>query len=173
MLLMIRRYEDLDGERLMEVYAESNGENAEEFWPGEDMACAVQKVEQDFLDFLKSGFFAGPEPVYWILEEDGRWVSALRTNRVRPGLYYLEALETRPDSRRRGCAARLLGGVIRTLKAQGPFELRDCVSKKNLASLRTHAVCGFQVVSETGEDRLRGGSNQREYSLAYRFEGDE
>lgn len=171
MLHIVQRWEDLDTKKLMEVYAESNGENAEEFYPGEDKASAVQKVEEGFLDFLRREFFTGPGPAYWILEEGGRWVSALRTNRLRPGFYYLEALETRPDSRRQGCAARLLGEVIRVLKEQGPFQLSDCVSKKNLASLQTHAACGFRIASEAGTDHLRGGSNPREYSLVYTFEG--
>ena len=171
MLVIIRRYEDLDEKKLMEVYAGSNGENAEEFWPGEDRACAVQKVEQGFLDFLRTEFFTGPCPAYWIWEEEGRWVSALRTNRLEPGFYYLEALETRPDSRRQGCAARLLGEVIRALKEQGPFRLCDCVHKENLASLQTHAACGFRIVSETGEDHLRGRTDPWEYSLAYTYEG--
>ena len=98
--------------------------------------------------------------------------SALRTSRVERGLYYLEALETRPDSRGRGFASRLLTGVQESLKREGPFRLCDCVGKGNSASLKTHASCGFRIVSEAGYDYLRKETDPLDYGLEYRY-GDE
>ena len=168
MLLRFDRFSDLDPRKLMDVYAESNLENTDYFYPElENKAEAVKKVEAGFLDYLERDFFHTPNPSYWVLEEDGRWVSALRLNELKPGFYYLEALETRPDCRRKGCAARLLTGVIETLKKQGPFELHDCVGKKNKASLRAHLKCGFQIVAEDGCDYLSGEADSRHYGLAY------
>ncbi len=164
------RYEDLDARRLMDVYAESNLENAEDFFPDEkDKAAAVRKVEAGFLDFLRDEFFAKPDATYWVLARDGVWVSACRVSRIEDGLYYLEALETRPDSRRRGYAAELLSGVLTALKRRGPFRLCDCVGKRNEASLKTHAACGFRIVSEQGYDYLSGETNERTYGLEYRY----
>ena len=163
-------YADLDGPRLMAVYAESNFENTDYFFPDmADKALAVKKVEEGFLTFLRDEFFMGPGPAYCVLEEAGEWVSALRLNEVEPGLYYLEALETRPGYRRRGYAVRLLREVIDHLKTKGPFRLCDCVDKGNEASVRTHLACGFTVASETGHDYLRNTDDPYDYSFEYRY----
>ena len=103
-----------------------------------------------------------------MLEEEGVWCSALRLNRIEPQLYYLEALETRPDLRKRGYAARLLAGVLDALKEEGTYRLCDCVSKKNTASLKTHLKCGFKIVMEKGYDYLFQEECEGDYGLEYR-----
>ena len=174
MLHIITTYADLDGPRLMAVYAESNLENTDCFFPDmADKALAVRKVEEGFLQFLREEFFAGTGPAYYVLEEAGAWVSALRLNEVQPGLYYLEALETRPDRRRQGCGSRLLRKVTDHLRSQGPFRICDCVSKRNEASLRTHLACGFTIVSEAGHDYLRNEDDEGDYGFEYRFDSTE
>ena len=48
MLHVITSYAALDGPKLMTVYAESNRENTDYFFPDlEDKALAVQKVEEE------------------------------------------------------------------------------------------------------------------------------
>lgn len=169
-LHIITSYADLDGPRLMAVYAESNRKNTDYFLPDmTDKALAVRKVEEGFLAFLRDEFFKGPGPAYYVLEEVGEWVSALRLNEVQPGLYYLEALETRPGYRRQGCAARLLREVIENLKAKGPFRLCDCVDKENQPSIRTHLACGFHIASDTGHDYLNNTDDPCDYSFEYRY----
>ena len=169
-LHIITSYADLDGPRLMEVYAESNLENTDCFFPDiEDKALAVKKVEEGFLTFLRDEFFMGPGPAYCVLEAAGEWVSALRLNEVEPGLYYLEALETRPGYRRQGYAARLLREVTEHLKAKGFFRICDCVDKQNEPSVRTHLACGFTIVSEAGHDYLRNTDDPYDYSFEYRY----
>ena len=173
MLHIITTYADLDGPRLMAVYAESNWENTDYFFPNmADKALAVRKVEEGFLQFLRDEFFTGPGPAYYVLEEAGAWVSALRLNEVQPKVFYLEALETRPDRRRQGCAARLLRKVTDHLKRQGPFRIADCVDKQNEPSIRTHLACGFKIVSETGHDYLRDEDDPYDYSFEYRYDGE-
>ena len=170
MLLRVTRYSDLDERKLMDVYAESNYENTDYFFPDEtDKLVAVGKVEAGFLHFLQHDFCERPGNAYWILEEKGVWVSALRTSPVEPGVYYLEALETRPDRRERGYASQLLSGVLNTLKREGPFRLYDCVGKKNAASLKTHLKCGFTIASEEGYDYLRQETDARDYGLVFRW----
>ena len=174
MLHIITSYADLDGPRLMAVYAESNLENTDYFFPElEDKALAVKQVEEGFLTFLRDEFFAGPGPAYYVLEEAGAWVSALRMNELQPGFYYLEALETCPDHRQQGCAARLLREVTDYLKAKGPFRICDCVSKKNEPSIRTHLACGFRVVSQAGHDYLQNTDDPCDYGFEYRYDGQE
>ena len=173
MLHIITTYADLDGPRLMTVYAESNLENTDYFFPEiEDKALAVKQVEEGFLTFLREEFFTWSGPAYCVLEEAGEWVSALRMNEVQPGLYYLEALETRPGYRRQGYGARLLSKVTDHLKSQGPFRICDCVSKRNKASLRTHLACGFTIVSDVGHDYLRNEDDPSDYSFEYRYDGE-
>lgn len=170
MLLRISRFDDLDERKLMDIYSESNFENTDYFFPDmRDKKEAVRKVEEGFLGFLKDEFFSQSGSEYWVLESDGVWVSALRLSRIEKGLFYLEALETRPDCRRQGHAARLLDGVIDELKKAGPFRICDCISKRNTASIKTHEKCGFSIVSEAGYDYLLNESDDHDYGLEYRF----
>ena len=170
MLLRISRFDDLDERKLMDIYSESNFENTDYFFPDmRDKKEAVRKVEEGFLGFLKDEFFSQSGSEYWVLESDGVWVSALRLSRIEKCLYYLEALETRPDCRRQGHAARLLDGVIDELKKAGPFRICDCISKRNTASIKTHEKCGFSIVSEAGYDYLLNESDDHDYGLEYRF----
>ncbi|MBQ1378226.1 MAG: GNAT family N-acetyltransferase [Lachnospiraceae bacterium] len=166
-------YQQLDAGKLMAVYSESNYENTDYFFPDEtDKKAAVEKVEAGFLDFLKNDFFHKTEAAYWVLEADDIYVSALRTCKIREGLYYLEALETRPDSRRQGYGAMLLSGAADSLKENGPFRLCSCVSKKNTASLKTHEKCGFRVVLEEGYDYLNGEADDHDFGLEYTYRDD-
>lgn len=171
MLLNIKSCDGLDERRLMDLYCEGNIENAEELYPDEDRALAVRRVEDGFLDFLKNKFFAAEGSEYFVLAEDGEWVSALRTSRIRDDLYYMEALETRPDMRKRGFAKKLLVEVLDELKQRGPFELYCCVSKKNEPSIRTHLAAGFSIVSENGYSYLQDETNEYAYGVGYVYKG--
>ena len=172
-LHIIQSYADLDGPRLMTVYAESNRENTDCFFPDlSDKTLAVRKVEEGFLQFLREEFFAGPGPVYCVLEKAGAWVSALRMNELEPGFYYMEALETRPGFRRKGYAVQLLNKVTAQLRQQGPFRVCDCVSKKNEPSIRTHLACGFRIVADVGRDYLQNTDDPCDYSFEYRYDGE-
>ena len=168
---MLRRLETfarVDGRRLMDIYREDNIENTDYFYPDmKDKAQALARVEQDFLHYLETDFFFKPGNTYWVLEENGVWVSALRLTELSPGDYYLEALSTHPDFRRQGCAARLLEAVLAELKKEGPFRLRDCVGKKNVPSLGVHEKCGFRIAAQDGTDYLSGEVNERCYGMEY------
>ncbi len=172
MLLRFDRYADLDGRRLMDLYAEGNRENAEEFFPDDDMQTGIGKVEEEFLDFLKNDFMPKPENTYWVHEENGVYLSALRLTELDGRLFYLEALETHPDFRRKGYARKLLTEVIDALKAGGPFRICDCVGKRNTPSVGTHKKAGFRIVSEAGYDYLQKESGEHHYGFEYRYEGE-
>ena len=169
MLIKISNYNDVNKRKLMDVYKESNFENTDYFFPDEkDKAKAVTKVEEGFLDFLKNDFFKKEEATYYVLEENDIWISALRICKV-DDLYYLEALETHPDYRNMGYGYKLLNAAIEELKKNGPFRLCDCISKKNIASIKTHVKCGFKIVSEEGHDYLNDDTSENDYSLEYCF----
>jgi len=172
MLLKITSFEQLDRRKLMDLYAEGNLENTEYFFPEiADKTEAVKKVEEGFCAFLRDEFFKTEGNAYRVLEQDGVWVCACRLNRIEPGLYFLEALETHPDHRRKGYAVRLLTELTDALKAEGPFRLCDCVSKKNEASIRTHVKAGFFVGSDPGFDFLAKEAYEGDYGFCYEYKG--
>ena len=169
MLLQITDFKDLDSRKLMDIYAEGNEENVEYFYPDcTDKALGLQWVERDFLKYLLEEFFNGRDK-YFVLEEDGEWVSALRLYSVDKGLFYIEALETKPDERRKGYATRLLLFVLDELKGGENFTVCSSVSKQNKASLSTHFKCGFEIETEAAQSLLDGSVNERCYGLAYRY----
>lgn len=170
MILKFSASEQLDKERLMNIYAESNTENAAYFYPDEpDIDKARTRCEDGFWDYLKTDFYTRAGRIYWVLEEQGQWVAAVRTYQIRENLYYIEALETAPAHRRQGCAVRLLQGVIDQLKTDGPFSLWDCVSRNNTPSLKAHLKCGFRIAADPGFDYLQDTYDQHSYGMQYEF----
>ncbi len=142
---------------LMEVYEEGNRENGAEQYPEESEARQLMLAEQDFYQYLREVFFQTPGAVYAIWEEAGRYASALRLEPYRDGLL-LAALETRPDSRRRGYGTLLIQAV---LAAQEPGQrVYSHVHKRNLPSLGLHEKCGFQRIAEYAA-YLDGSVNNR------------
>lgn len=169
-LLEIRELSQIDGRKLMDIYGESNAENADYFYPDmADRTAALGKVEADFLTFIREKFLQDQADRYMVLAEDGLWVSALRLYALGAGEYYIEALETHPAFRRRGYGAALLRMVLARLGAEGPFRVRDCVNKKNTASLRTHEKCGFTAADTVGHDLLDGSTDEQSFTMEYRF----
>ena len=173
MLRRLDRYSDIDKRKLMDLYAEGNRENAAEFYPDEDPKIGVEKVERECLAFLKDGFMPKPENSYWVLEQDGVYLSALRLTELPDRLFYLEALETHPDHRRNGHAVELLKKVTDALKKDGPFRICDCVGKRNTASVKAHEKAGFSIVSEQGYDYLSGEAGDRHYGLEYVYQDEQ
>ena len=141
MLHLAKKCRELNFAGLMEVYEQSNRENAAIFWPhqseNEQMMCA----EQAFFQYLHDDFFNTEGAYYAVWEENGKCVSALRLEPYGDGLL-LEALETRPDCRAKGYATMLLMAVLQQEKRK----IYSHISKKNAASLRTHEKCGFRKV---------------------------
>ena len=169
MLLKIESYKDINERKLMDVYAESNFENVEYFFPDEkDISVGVKKVEEGFLNFLKNDFFTKEKATYWVLEENGVWVSATRTCFIKPDILYLEALETMPKERNKGYGYKLLSLMIEEVKKEGNLRICDCVSKKNIASLKTHEKCGFKIVSDKGNDYLNNDIDDHCFSLEFK-----
>lgn len=167
MLLVIERYEQLDGRKLMELYREGNQCNVAHFMPEADPAVGLQKIEQEFLQYLQEEFFTAKGNCYYVLEEDGVWISALRLYQVED-FYYLEALETLPSCRRKGYAKRLLQAVFHFLGQRGDFIIRDAVKKTNTASLYTHQSCGFEIERQDAFVCTTGETDPGCYGMIYR-----
>ncbi len=144
MLIIANSLKELQFSSLMEVYRESNLENARQFWPRVPENQQQLLAEQSFYQYLKEGFFSQAGAVYCVWEEGGRYVSALRLEPYEDGLL-LEALETAPEHRRQGYAKALMQSVLAWVP-QG--KIYSHVSRRNAASLAAHAACGFEKVLE-------------------------
>lgn len=148
------------------VYAEAIRENALERDPIAGATQALIHAEETrFVEFLCQ-FFRGYRNRYYVLVENDKWVSALRLTKMN-GYYYLEALETAPEERKKGYATQLLLLVIKRLKKQGSPVIRSCVSKKNTASLATHKGCGFLIEAEQGYNPLYHTTSDANYGMLY------
>lgn len=168
-MLRIDKYENLDRRKLMDLYQEGNRENCLYFHPDKAIEDSISEIEDNFMNYLKE-FYSKPGNWYYILEKDGTWISALRLSHVEGNIFYIEAVETHPEYRKKGFAAELLTELISEMKKQkSSFRLCDCVSHKNTASLALHKKCGFQIVSEAGYDYLRGETDKGCYGLQYEW----
>jgi len=165
MLLVADSLRALSFPKLMEVYAQSNRENGEDRYPGETPQRQQALAEEDFRDYLSQVFFTAENARYFILEEAGRYISALRLEPYEDGLL-LEALETAPEFRKKGYAAALIEKTQAYLKEQGSIRLYSHVSRSNTASLRTHKKCGFRQIFDYAR-YIDGSINRRTVTLLY------
>lgn len=130
---MLKEYKSMTQEEMYtlvhEIYIEGCMENAREKYPdATDLTTAIQQEEDSFVCFLQD-FFTLPENTYYVLEKDNMPVSAARLSKIND-FYYLEALETPPQYRKKGYASELLNEMITHLHQQGSVDIRDCVSKQ-------------------------------------------
>jgi GNAT superfamily N-acetyltransferase len=144
MLLVFDKVKNLSFSQLMMVYEEGNRENAEEFWPDMEEGRRMIRAEQEFYQYLREVFFPTEHARYFVWEENGNYISALRLEPYRDGLL-LEALETHPEYRRKGYAGRLIRAVQ---EVSSDAKIYSHVSKRNMASLKTHDKCGFRRIAE-------------------------
>lgn len=145
MLIIVKKLRDLNFGALMDIYRESNQENAEAFYPDLSEGERLIRAEQDFYTYLEDCFFKTPGAQYAVWEQGGIYVSALRLEPYQDGLL-LEALETAPRERRKGYAQALVEAVQSLLIRQGGERVYSHVNKRNAASLAVHKRCGFQIV---------------------------
>lgn len=144
MLKIAEKLNELDFGQLMAVYEESNQENGAEFWPELSQGQQILRAEQDFYQYLKECFFPTEGAYYALWVVEGKYVSASRLEPYQDGML-LEALETAPEHRHKGYAAKLIRAVLEWV---GNQKVYSHVSKRNAASLRTHEKCGFHRIME-------------------------
>lgn len=167
MLIRANALHQLRFGQLMEVYREGNQKNGAEFWPSLPRPQQLLQAEQDFYAYLQQVFFATPGACYYVWEEQGRYVSALRVEPYRDGLL-LQALETSPELRGRGYGTTLIEAV--QLCHSGD-KIYSHVGKQNAASLAVHLRCGFMRLSETAV-YLDGSANDRCCTLLWQSRTD-
>lgn len=169
-LIKIEKFEQADTRKLMDIYRESNLENVGYFYPDcTDAEEGLRRVEENFLTYIREEFLSCPGNVYYVLEKDNVWVSALRLYHLEGHFYYVEALETRQEHRGRGYASELFRAVFEELKQRGSFVIRDSVSKRNEASLAVHKSCGFQIVLQEAYNYVYKEAEEHCYGMEYRY----
>ena len=104
--------------------------------------------ENDFVAYLQEDFFCQKDAFYAIWVVDELYRSALRLESYREGLL-LQAVETKPDDRRKGFSYALLTCVLEHLRVSGYTGVYSHVAKNNRASLALHRKCGFVQISES------------------------
>lgn len=138
MLKVVRSMAELPFGKLMQIYAQSNRERGKR-WKQEGYERQLALAEQEFYAYLRQCFFTRPGSRYFIWDEQGRAVCALRCESYADGLL-LTALETAPDCRRRGYATQLLSAVLQLLETGKVYAH---IHHDNQASLAVHSHCGF------------------------------
>ena len=147
MLHILTSIQQIRFSELMSVYGESNLLNGKEHYSELTQENQIYEAEQDFYQYLNTVFFRQEHSFYAVWEVEGHYMSALRIEPYQDGLL-LCALETRPDVRRKGYAAKLICAVLNHLAVIKPIPVYSHVSKKNLPSLSTHLKCGFQIIKD-------------------------
>lgn len=153
--------------QLMDVYEESNMLNGQEKYPYVSANAQVREAEQDFFQYLSDVFFRQKDSFYAIWVENEKYVSALRIEPYLDGLL-LCALETAPSARCMGYACKLISSVLRYLSEYGSGTLYSHVSKRNVASINAHLMCGFRVIKDHAiysDGSVLPGS----YTMAYEY----
>ena len=168
MLLVLQSPEELDVPAILAIYRESALENCQGMFPAETFDASLEQYEAGYTAFMREEFFAQPERFWMVETADGLWSSALRLLPLEePNTWMIEALETHPDHRRKGYAARLLTDTIRFMEeTHGEIVLLSGVGKRNTASLQTHLRSGFVREKESWTED--GETSDRTCTMAYR-----
>lgn len=150
------------------VYSEASYEIAKDKYPEiEDLSKAIQEEEQYFVEKFLGKFMSKNVNTYYVWEENSEWVSALRLTKL-DGFYFMEALETTPEHRRKGYASELIKVLIQKLEEDESVVIRSNVRKSNLASLSTHQKCGFIIEEENGTNHISGEQKDCFYGMLYK-----
>lgn len=158
MLKIVSQIDENTIDRLLSVYSESMNDMKANFADDAEMCAAYAAFLRDF---VKS-----PKQQILVETSDGDWVSALRAIETSKGHWFFEAVETKPEERKKGFAKNLLCHATDYLKNIGMTEVTCTVSKNNLTSQALHEKCGF---IPTNEPPLNCWGELEEGTILYRF----
>ena len=154
-VVFTNKIDGLDLEKLMDIYEESNLENLSMVKPdNEDISdknILYQKVRTSYKSYIKNEFLKDGKNHLAILKDEKTYLAALRIY-DEGDFYFLEALETRPEYRRRGYGESLLREVFSLLKKGS--EIRSEVSLSNKKSLDLHKKLGFTIIEKRKSNLL-------------------
>lgn len=148
-LIFTDKASDVDLEKLMDIYEQSNwenlsmaksiiGKNSDKF----DENYLYQVVRKSHKAYISDDFLKNHRNKLAVLIDDGEYLSALRLF-YKGDYYLLEALETNPKHRRSGYGERLVREVI-TLLDKGSV-IKSEVAISNEKSLKLHKKVGYKL----------------------------
>ena len=140
-LLIAKKMGELDCEKLMHLYRGFYTNRGAQVVSQEAQSRRSLRDEEELWDFLFCDFFSGKGAGYYIRVGKNQYLSSLRLWHFQDG-FLIEGLETDPDFRRQGHARYLLQTVQERIPRNTPLYAH--VNRKNQASLKLHASCGFQ-----------------------------
>lgn len=140
MLNIVTQIDENTISRLLSVYSESMNDMRINFADDAQMCAA-------YTSFLRE-FVKNPKQLIIVETSDDEWVSALRAIETIKGHWFLEAVETKPEERKKGFGKDLLRHTIEYLKSIGMTELTCIISKNNFKSQALHEKCGFIPTNE-------------------------
>lgn len=153
MLIEVKKLSDKDAMLLMAIYKESNKKNIPCFFPEiQSEEEGLRLVEEKYSEWLRDDFLKSKNTFCYVWEENHIWVSSLRFHCIESKMYFIEALETHPEYRRKGYAEKLINSIIDKLKRDGDFDIRSYTSISNEASRKTHNRCGFLTLKDKPYD---------------------
>jgi lincosamide and streptogramin A transport system ATP-binding/permease protein len=119
-----------------------------------------------YTSFLRD-FVKDPKQLIVVETFNNNWVSALRAIETFEGHWFLEAVETKPDERKKGFGKALLLHTIDHLKTRGMTALTCIIAKNNCKSQALHEKCGF---ISTNAPPLNCWGELEEGTILYRLE---
>lgn len=155
-LIITNKAENLDLDKLMEVYKESNYENMISL-----SYDYLDDLESAYKEYLKKDFLENKDNYLAILADGQSYLSALRLHREDGG-YLIEAIETKPEFRNLGYGLSLLFLVRKRISEA--FYLRSEVSENNIKSLNLHKKLGFVGKGKIGNTIVFACKGQKKES---------
>jgi len=152
---------------LLQVYAESNAKIYRQRYAKQYSSDleAWNALMRDYTEFIWE-FAAQDDRRIFALKEGGDWAAALRVIRMDGDNWYLEALETAPKFRRKGCAQQLMKEIVGYLRDLNAHSIVSVVDKENKASRALHEFCGFAQTASAAKD-MEG--NSLENCVVYQY----
>ena len=124
MLIKLKELSGVEAHSLMAIYQESNKDNIPYFFPEvKDIIKGLQLVEESYLHWLRNDFLKKENAACYVWVEKGIWLSSLRLCKMNTNHYFLEALETNPNYRKKGHAEKLINSIIDELTVKGAVEI--------------------------------------------------
>ena len=135
MIKIITQIDEITISSLLSVYSESMDDMKTNFATDTEMCVA-------YASFLRE-FAKKPNQLIIVETFNDEWVSALRAIETTEGHWFLEAVETKPNKRKKGFGKDLLLHTIDYLKNRGMTEITCTISHNNHKSQALHGKCGF------------------------------
>lgn len=158
MLTVVKQVDEETIDRFFSVYSESMEDLKRNY-------SSIAEMKSAYAAFL-SDFIADPKQLVLVEKTDSIWVSGLRAVETKPGHWFLEAVETKPEERKKGYGKNLLLHTIQYLQSIGMMELSCTISKRNMGSQVLHKKCGFVP---TSEPPINPWGQREEGTILFRF----